>query len=50
MEMYEMLTPIFSDSVIQTFELFSQFKCGKFQLQVVNIQVAQTKVLRKYAK
>jgi len=45
-----MLTPIFSDSVIQTFHLFSQFKCGKFQLQTVNIQVAQTKMLRKFAK
>jgi hypothetical protein len=30
--------------------LFSQLKCGKFQLKIVNIQVAQTKVLRKYAK
>jgi len=45
-----MLTPIFSDNVTQTFDSFSQFKCGKFQLQIVNIQVAQTQMLRKSAK
>ena len=50
MEMYEMLTPIFSDNVIQTFDLFSQFKCGNFQLQTVNIRVAQTKNVKKVCK
>jgi hypothetical protein len=50
MEMYEMLTPIFSDNVIQNFDLFDQFKCGKFELQIANIQAAQTKMLGKFAK
>ena len=48
--MYEMLTPIFSDNIIQTFDLFSQFKCGQFQTQIAKIQVAQTKMFRKFAK
>ena len=50
MEIYEMLTLIFSDNAIQTFDLFSQFRCVKLQLRTVNFQVAQTNVLRKFAK